>query len=519
MRIFKNKILISSLFVLFVVITPSFIFSIYQYSSITDEEKVINDVYKNQLESILFSINQYSVDIINGWVNNIDEYILSQTDLSNLNLEEFLDQNDIISQLNINDVENNGEWLICSKIDNPALNTFQIEDAISNNSKQISELDNYIKNDYQKVIGVKAIDSSELVFLFFRSKSEKAQLGVITIKAEQFILENLSPRAQQVAEGKMNILVYNNKNKEIIFSNSLVSDLEDIQKSNELWLFPDYSIGVELTGNTLNDLVKQRVRTVIFLVLLFNILILFGIGFLYYNVKKELDLAKIKNDFVSNVSHELRTPLAMISMYSETLMMDRVKDDEKKKEYYEIIQLETNRLNGIVNNILSFSHIENNKRKYNFEDYYLNDLANEVIHVYKHELLNKGFHYELKLKQDLKAIHIDKDAIKDAIINLLSNSIKYSSERKQIDIISGEDSNSQFIEIRDQGIGISEKDQKQIFEKFFRVSDGNLAYKARGSGLGLSIVKHIMDAHNGNITVKSKLNTGSSFRLVFPIIK
>jgi len=358
-----------------------------------------------------------------------------------------------------------------------------------------------------------------ITFLIFRSKTERAQRGVLTINAVQFILENLSPRAQQAAEGKMNILVYNNKNKDIIFSTSLESDLEDIQKSNQLWLFPDYSIGIELKGNTLNDLVKQRVRTVIFLVVLFNVLILFGIGFLYYNVKKELDLAKIKNDFVSNVSHELRTPLTMISMYSETLMMDRVKDEEKKKEYYEIIQLETNRLNGIVNNILSFSHIENNKRKYNFEDYYLNDLVHEVIHVYKHELLNKGFNYKLELKHDLKAIHIDKDAIKDAIINLLSNSIKYSSENKQIDIITGEESKNQFIEIRDQGIGISEKDQKQIFEKFFRVSDGNLAYKARGSGLGLSIVKHIMDAHYGKITVKSKLNKGSSFKLIFPILK
>jgi len=519
MKIFKNKILLSVFIVIFIVITPSFIFSIYQYSTITDEEKVIDEVYKNQLESILFSINQYAVDITDVWVNKINEIYSSSGDSNNGDFQEFLQQNDVLKQFNI--VEINTEIKInlnVSKLNNKDQLNARIIEYLKNNPDKSNELLGFLKNDYQKMEGIQFDSNPEFTSLIFGLRTgNKPQLGILTINTEQFIMEGLSPKIQEIAEGKMNILIFNNKENRLVYSNIAVNDnLENIQKSKELWLLPNYSLGIRLTGNTLNDLVEKRVRIVILLVILFNVLIIFGIWFLYYNVKKEMELAKIKSDFVSNVSHELRTPLAMISMYSETLMMDRIKDEQKKKEYYEVIQLETNRLNGIVNNILSFSRIENNKREYHFRSEYLNKIIDEVIHVYKHELQNKGFQVIVNKNDELSKIYIDRDAVKEAIINLISNSIKYSDENKYLEITTSEDNIYQYIELSDKGVGINEKDQKHIFDKFYRVSEGNLAYKAQGSGLGLSIVKHIMDAHNGQIEVKSKIGEGAKFKLIFP---
>lgn len=514
MKIFKNKLLLSVLFVLLIIVIPSFIFSIYQYSTVTNEEQVIDDVYKNQLESILFSINQYSVDIVDTWVNKLDVTYESEES----NLDSFLMQNNQIQQINIiriNDL--NQEVVAASKLSNSHHITSIIKDYIKNHTEEIKGLGEYLESDYQKVIGVQQVYEPDLTFLLFRLKENKEQLlGIFTIKTEKFILEYLSPKTQQIAEDKMNIVVYHRNQERIIYANHPVEKMDEIQKSKTLWLFPEYSVGIKLIGKTLNDLVKKRVQTVVLLVIIFNVLIIFGIWLLYHNIKREIELAKIKSDFVSNVSHELRTPLAMISMYSETLLLDRVKNDEKRKEYYEIINQETTRLNGIVNNILNFSRIENKKRRYTFSVSNLNEIVEEVLKVYKYELLNKGFTYKFSALQNVKLISVDRDAVKDAIINLISNAIKYSDQHKEIEIIIGEDSKHLFIEIADKGIGISEKDQKLIFDKFYRVTDGNLAYKAQGSGLGLSIVKHIVDAHNGKIEIESSLNQGSRFKLFFP---
>ncbi len=520
MNFFRNKILLSVLFVVLVVIVPSFIFSIYQYSTITDEEMVIDEVYNNQLESILFSINQYSVDVTDAWVKRIDEIYSSDAQVNLNSLDNFLNRNDVLRQLNILNYDNPEiPGIEISKRNDKEVINLAIIEYLEGNQNEISDLFDYLGNNYQKVLGEQFLVAPELTFLVFvLMKDNKQNVGILTINTKQFVSEILSPKIQQIGEERMNILVFENNKSEIVYSNSTsINDVESVQKSKELWLIPGYSVGIHLTGKTLNDLVKKRVRTVIFLVILFNLLIIFGTWFLYYNVKKEMELAKIKSEFVSNVSHELRTPLAMISMYSETLMMDRVKDDKKKKEYYEVIQLETNRLNGIVSNILNFSRIENNKRSYSFIACLLNEVVNEVIHVYKHELQSKGFTYDLILSDDLSKIIIDKDAVKDAVINLISNSVKYSEENKHISILTNTEGKYQFIEIRDNGIGINEKEQKHIFEKFYRVREADLAYKAQGSGLGLSIVKHIMDAHKGRITVNSKPNIGSSFKLLFPL--
>jgi two-component system, OmpR family, phosphate regulon sensor histidine kinase PhoR len=249
---------------------------------------------------------------------------------------------------------------------------------------------------------------------------------------------------------------------------------------------------------------------------LLTIVLILGVWIVYRNIKREVEIAQIKSDFVSNVSHELRTPLSLISMFSETLEMDRVKSDEKKREYYSIISQEANRLSKIVNSILNFSKMEAGKRQFNFVDSYLNDVVENVYRSYKFHLEQKGFEFNLNKDETIPIINIDEEAVSEALVNLVDNAVKYSDDRKKISVRTFRESSSAVVEVEDEGIGIPEKDQKKIFEKFFRVSSGNV-HNVKGSGIGLSIVKYIIDAHNGKIELFSEVGKGSRFRLLFPL--
>jgi len=205
-------------------------------------------------------------------------------------------------------------------------------------------------------------------------------------------------------------------------------------------------------------------------------------------------------------------------MFSETLEMDRVKTEEKKKEYYSIISNEANRLSKIVNSILNFSKMEAGKRQFNFVDSYLNDVVENVYRSYKFHLEQKGFTFYLKKDENIPIIRVDEEAVSEAIVNLIDNAVKYSNDKKEIVIKTGQENNFAFVEVEDKGVGIPEKDQKKIFDKFFRVSSGNV-HNVKGSGLGLSIVNHIVDAHKGKIELISVVGKGSKFKLQFPYNK
>jgi two-component system phosphate regulon sensor histidine kinase PhoR len=248
--------------------------------------------------------------------------------------------------------------------------------------------------------------------------------------------------------------------------------------------------------------------------ILLNLIVLIGVWFVFSSIKKEVRLAQLKSDFVSNVSHEIRTPLSLIRMFAETLEMHRVKSEEKKDEYYRIIRKETERLTGIVNSILNLSKMESSSRKYNFVKNSLNNIVDEVINTYQHKMIDENC-IDFK-KDNIPETKLDKEAVTEALINLIDNAVKYSGDNCKITLITGQVDNQIYIDVIDNGIGISKENQKKIFEKFYRVSSGNV-HNTQGSGLGLSLVKHIMDAHNGSITVNSKLDEGSTFRLSFPL--
>src|SRR6202047_5564912 len=225
--------------------------------------------------------------------------------------------------------------------------------------------------------------------------------------------------------------------------------------------------------------------------------------------------ARLKSDFVSNVSHELRTPLSLISLYAETLEMGRLTSPEKYQEYYCIIRKESERLTALINNILDFSRIEAGRKEYDFRETDLRELVHNTLDSYRYQIEQHGFIYEERI-DEVPPLRVDRESMARSLLNLVNNALKYSQDRKYIGVKLYRENGSVKLEVIDHGIGIPHQEQHKIFEKFYRVGDP-LVHNTKGSGLGLSLVRHIVQAHGGDVAVDSAPGQGSKFTIVLPV--
>jgi signal transduction histidine kinase len=255
-----------------------------------------------------------------------------------------------------------------------------------------------------------------------------------------------------------------------------------------------------------------------YLIALFLVLCatLFGAYFLWRDVGRELRIAEMRSQFIASVSHELKTPLTAIRIFAETLLMDRTKDPQAKTEYLETIVNESHRLTRLLNNVLDFSKIEKDKRTYRKETASLSEIVNAAVQATQYPLKQQDINLNVQIEEELPDISVDRDAIGQAILNLLSNAMKYSGESRMIDLRVHKKAGNVVIEVSDQGIGIDSVQQQRIFEKFYRVpSEQN--QRIPGTGLGLALVFHIVKAHDGYVEVRSVAGKGSTFSIHLPL--
>jgi signal transduction histidine kinase len=241
-----------------------------------------------------------------------------------------------------------------------------------------------------------------------------------------------------------------------------------------------------------------------------------GLLLVYSNVQREMQVSKLKSDFVANVSHELKTPLALIRLFSETLELGRVHTEQKAREYYRVINKESQRLTQLINNILDFSRIEAGRREYRFAKTDVTRVVEEVLEAYRFQIEQHGFALDVEVGDDVPDLLVDKEALGQALINLLNNALKYSRDQKHVKVEVRREGRSVVIAVSDRGIGIPKGEQKRIFEKFYR-AENSLVHETKGSGLGLSLVQHIMEAHGGGVELESAPGKGSRFSLVLPL--
>jgi len=236
-------------------------------------------------------------------------------------------------------------------------------------------------------------------------------------------------------------------------------------------------------------------------------------------VQRETVLSQLKSSFVADVSHELKTPLALIRLFGETLAEGRVKSEEKRREYYEIIKRESTRLTHLINNILDFSRIDAGRKEYKMGPVDVGEVVRSTYDSYRFDLEHNRFEHHLVVAEDLPTIHGDADAIAQALLNLMSNALKYHDEERYLRVTVQPETrrgrHGVLISVEDHGIGIRPEVRRHLFEGFYRATDERVR-KRRGAGLGLAVVKHIVDAHAGGIDVESRLVKGSTFRVFLP---
>ena len=282
-------------------------------------------------------------------------------------------------------------------------------------------------------------------------------------------------------------------------------------------VFRGLAVGLKFQGTSVEELGQTWVRRSLIILGILSLMIIGGLVLTKHIVGKEMALARLKSDFVSNVSHELRTPLALIRLYAETLELGRIQTPEKKQQYYRIVRKESERLTALINNILDFSRIEAGRKEYEFRETDIAELVRNTLDSYRYQIEQQGFALEESIDTNLPAVRIDREAIARALVNLVNNALKYSKEEKFLGVKLYREQSVVKLEVVDHGIGIARRDQTKIFEKFYRAGDP-LVHNTKGSGLGLSLVRHISQAHGGDIAVESTPGRGSRFILSLPLV-
>lgn len=227
-------------------------------------------------------------------------------------------------------------------------------------------------------------------------------------------------------------------------------------------------------------------------------------------------LTRMKNDFVATVTHELKTPLASTRMLVDTLLEGRCKSETQQREYLELIARENKRLSRLIDNFLTFSRMERNKRTLDFEDVSPAELAQAAAETVHENFERCGCKLSVDIAQDLPPIVADLDSMVQVLLNLLDNACKYSDGDKRIALRVFEREHAVCFEVADRGIGMTPREQAKIFDRFYQV-DQSMTRKVGGAGLGLSIVKFIVDAHGAKIDIESELGKGSVFMVSIPL--
>jgi signal transduction histidine kinase len=259
---------------------------------------------------------------------------------------------------------------------------------------------------------------------------------------------------------------------------------------------------------------KRKLTTAIGLILLLGAMII-GLVILSRDVNRKKRMAKLRADFVANVTHELKTPLTSINMFADSILLNRVKNEKDIKKYANVIVKESEKLKRMVNNILDFSRKESDKLNFQLQKYNLAEIIQDIMLEMNYWLEIHKFEVQLNIEDPIIA-NVDPEGLKQVLSNLITNAIKYSDTEKKIEIRLYKKTDKAYIEVADHGIGIPEDKLPHIFEKFYRVNSSKNE-NISGTGLGLTVSAAIIEAQHGELRVKSTLNKGSTFTIVFPI--
>lgn len=308
--------------------------------------------------------------------------------------------------------------------------------------------------------------------------------------------------------------VLNPVSDELIISNTqnhnnlLTTDLKATLFPNDILSTPNY-LTVNFPGK--NSYLFKQIWVTLASSLVLLLIIVGCFAFALLTIIRLKKLSEMKNDFINNMTHEFKTPIATVSLACEALGEPEVlRKPDMYKKYLGIIRDENDRLEGQVERVLQMASMENERLELNYERINLIEVLQAAIDQIQIQVEEKGGNLSLNYSQEEIWIKGDAEHLFSSFVNLLDNANKYSPSEPEIRVIASQQNDRVKIEISDNGIGMSKESIRKIFDKFYRVSMGNV-HDVKGFGLGLNYVKSVIEAHGGIISVQSELNRGSTF--------
>ncbi len=518
----------SFIFILFIVLIPLFSYTAFQWNRRHSDEDVIRTLYQRQLESVLFSVNQHCWDEFNRWVQEVDKVALAiageEGSEDRPDLKRFLDRNSFIlaAFINYSGKPQQFVWRDSSIRQDPeGSGGFNVDSLIDSHREAIQKTQLRARKGYIQPVSVPLSPEAgtQLTWIIFpvilTGQDSAAFLSGLLLDDRSFAEEVIVPKLRSIEDEDV-ILAVGDSSGDVWMYLGEEEENNDYELSDSVWLLPRVALMIRLRGMTLGQIARARTRSDLIFLAAVNIILILGLLYLLKNVLKEIRFGQLKTDFVANVSHELATPLSLIRVHAETLELGRIRSEDKKKHYYHMIAQESVRLSQMVKNILDFSRIERKRVSYQFRQEDLAELAGDTLNSYRAHLENEGFEVEFTSSGPLPGIPVDRDAVTQAFVNLLDNAVKFSPDHKRIEVCLKKREDSIILSVRDHGLGIPKNALRFIYDPFYRVEDPSTRH-IKGSGLGLSLVKHIMEMHGGTVTAESEMGMGSTFTLSFPV--
>lgn len=367
-----------------------------------------------------------------------------------------------------------------------------------NTYSKFKEMDNFIESytDMMEIIKKNSFD--------LNSQQSKTEI-ILQHVTDGVVAFSVSKQVVHMNKSAMRLL---NITKEYDTYDKILNKIKIDMDFDRVLYLPNYKTLTERVT------ILDNVLNLVFVPFYNDKLIPIGIIMMVRNVTENVKLDNMRKEFVANVSHELKTPLTSIKGYSETIMNGGLTEDEVIK-FSSVINQEANRMDRLVADLLQLSRFDYKKVSWKKIMFDVDELAQNVCEKMKFSAKEKNHNLECIVTVKPPKVYADRDAIEQVIMNIVSNSIKYTPDGGQIKVYVGSINNNAYLKVIDNGIGIPQKDLSRIFERFYRV-DKARSRTMGGTGLGLSIVKEIIEGNNGTIELKSEVNKGTQVIITLP---
>lgn len=472
--------------ILALALIPALILATGEYLSMKESEAMITVTYDRQVDGILYSVNQNAWDVVNNWVTDHENRLRRGDD------QPVTDRS-------------------------PSLRAVYGETELGQMPVMTLEFD-AMRDEFlagYRRFGSAMDPADGTLILWFpinRGDREPAIAG-FRLDPQRFVETEIASALELVGSEGLGIGIFRTTDTTSVYATQPFN-LVQARITRDFWLIPDYVLAISTESDPLQAQLRARTLRSAILIGVVTFVLIYGLWYVFRTVRRESELARLKSDFVANVSHELKTPLALIRMFAETLEMGRIRDESKKQEYYRIIGQESTRLTHLIQNILTFSSMEAGKKSYSFAPTSINVIVTDVLAMYADILTREGFTVDSDLDASIPDAPLDRDALTEALLNLLDNAMKYAKDGQWIAVRTRAEPGGFRIEIADHGPGIAPEDRVRVFDTFYRAS-GTLIHDTKGTGLGLSLVARIVAAHGGRISVDDEPPRGARFILRF----